>query len=79
MSDSVATGYFLVEGAPVKNKQIASNPICIKLTNVRYIQSTHTCNLDIPWIPDTMTEAHIVPGLSHLSLSGLTTALRCAV
>ena len=26
------------------------------------------CNLDIPWLPDALTEAHIVPGLSHSSL-----------
>ena len=32
------------------------------------IYSTHTCNLDIPWLPHEMTEAHIVPGLAHLSL-----------
>ena len=30
--------------------------------------STHTCNLDIPWLPNHVTEAHIVPGLVHASL-----------
>ena len=29
------------------------------------IQSTHTCNLDIPWLPNTVTKAHIVQGLSY--------------
>ena len=68
VSDSGATGNVLVKGAPDKNKQIARNPIRIKLPNTRYIQSTYTCNLDIPWLPDTMSEAHIVPGLAHSSL-----------
>ena len=45
VSDSGETRIFLVEGAPVKNKQIESNPIRIKLRNSRYIQSNHTCNL----------------------------------
>ena len=65
VSDSGATGNFLVEGPPVKNKKITSNPIHIKLPNGRYIQSTHICNLYIPWLPDTMIEAQIVPGLEH--------------
>ena len=26
--------------------------------------------MDIPWLPDVLTESHIVPGLSHLSLIG---------
>ena len=30
--------------------------------------STHTWNLDIPWLPNHVTEAHIVPGLAHASL-----------
>ena len=62
ISDSVATGHCLVEGAPVANLKIAALP------NSRTIQSTHTCNLDISWLPNEMTEAHIVPGLAHSSL-----------
>ena len=30
--------------------------------------STNTCNLDIPWLPNHVTEAHIAPGLAHASL-----------
>ena len=30
--------------------------------------STHTCNLDIPWLPKHMTESHIVTGLAHALL-----------
>jgi len=68
ISDSGATGHFLVEDAPVVNKQVAANPISITLPNGKTIKSTHTCNLDIPWLPHVMTEAHIVPGLAHSSL-----------
>jgi hypothetical protein len=68
ISYSVANGTVLVEGAPVVNLQITEMSITSTLPNGRTIQSTHTRNLDIPWLPDTMTEAHIVPGLAHSSM-----------
>ncbi len=68
ISDSGATGHFLVADAPVTNKRIAKNPIKITLPDGNIISSSHTCNLNIPWLPDAMTAAHIVPGLSHASL-----------
>ena len=68
VSDLGAAGHFLVEGAPVVNKRLASKPINITLPNGKMIKSTHTCNLDVPWMSHQMTEAHIVPGLTHLSL-----------
>ena len=68
ISDSGATGHFLVAGAPAVNVVPAKNPINILLPNGKRIQSTHTCNLDIPWLPAHITEAHIVPSLSHASL-----------
>eukprot|EP00804_Cyclotella_cryptica_P004967 CCRYP_014094-RA/>CCRYP_014094-RA protein AED:0.12 eAED:0.01 QI:0/0/0/1/1/1/2/0/1245 len=63
--DSGATAHFRIKGAMVKNKQPTCNPLKIKLPDGSVIQSTHTCNLDIPWLPDSVTEAHIVPGLAH--------------
>ena len=68
ISDSGATGHFLVAGAPVTNKRIATKPNQITLPDGNKIWSSHTCNLDIPWLPHDMTAAHIVPGLSHASL-----------
>ena len=68
ISDSGASAHFLLEGAPVVNKKVAEYPVAIKLPDGTIIYSTHTCNLDIPWLPDVMTEAHIVPGLAHSSL-----------
>ena len=68
ISDSGATEHFLVEEAPTINMTVTENPITIKLPDGSLIYSTHIGNLDIPWMPDHMTEAHIVPGLSHSSL-----------
>ena len=68
ISDSGATGHFLVENAPATNIRPANKPITITLPNGKTIKSTHTCNLDIPWMPHEMTQAHIVPGLAHSSL-----------
>ena len=68
ISDSGATGYFLVEGSPVVNKQLVTDPLKITLPNGKVIWSTHTCNLNIPWLPDQITEVCIVPGLAHASL-----------
>eukprot|EP00804_Cyclotella_cryptica_P027234 CCRYP_014359-RA/>CCRYP_014359-RA protein AED:0.63 eAED:0.63 QI:0/-1/0/1/-1/1/1/0/101 len=63
--DSGATAHFLLDGAHVVNKRPAHKPRTIRLPNGKHIFSTHTCNLDIPWLMQTITEAHIVPGLSH--------------
>ena len=68
LSDSGATAHFLIKGAPATNIKIANKPITITLPNGKTIKSTHTCNLDIPWLPASVTEAHIVPELSHSSL-----------
>ena len=66
--DSGATAHFLVDKAHVVNKRPALKPLTIRLPNGKHIVSTHTCNLDLPWLPHSITEAHIVPGLSHSSL-----------
>ena len=44
ISDSGATGHFLVEGAPVTNLQVADNPISITILNDKSMTSTHTYN-----------------------------------
>lgn len=66
--DSGATAHFLVERAPVINKRVATEPLKIKLPDGTVIKSTHQCNLNIPWLPAHITEAHTVPGLAHSSL-----------
>jgi hypothetical protein len=66
--DSGATAHFLVDKAHVVNKSPALKPLTIRLPNGKHIISTHTFNLDLPWLPHSITEARIVPGLSHSSL-----------
>ena len=66
--DSGATGNFIIEGAPVFNKCIDANPVYVTLPDGQRSTSTHTYNLDIPWLPHSTTGAHIVPGLLHSSL-----------
>eukprot|EP00804_Cyclotella_cryptica_P005555 CCRYP_003060-RA/>CCRYP_003060-RA protein AED:0.28 eAED:0.31 QI:0/0/0/1/0/0/4/0/813 len=66
--DSGATAHFQVNKAHVVNKRPALKPLTICLPNGKHIVSTHTCNHDLPWLPHSSTEAHIVPGLSHSSL-----------
>ena len=68
ISESGAIVHFLVEGAPVTILQVADNPISINIPNGKSMTSTHTCNLYIPWLPNHMTEAHIVTGLAHALL-----------
>ena len=66
--DSAWMSNVLIEGAPVINKCVALNPVPVTLPNGKTIKSTHTCNLDITWLPNEITEAHIVLGLSYSSL-----------
>ena len=69
ISDTGATGNFLAPGAPVRNVKVADPPININLPNGAVVQSSHTCNMDIDGLPDTVTEAHIVPDLKQSLVS----------
>ena len=75
LSDSCATSHFIIDGAHVINKRIDRIPITIMLPDGATLKSTHTCNVDIPWLRQEATKAHIVPGLDHASL--LATAKFC--
>ena len=66
--DAGATGNFVPPETPVKKIKIYTNPLIINLPYGYQIKSTHTCQLDIPWLPAEAKEAHIVPGLAHKSL-----------
>ena len=61
LSDSGASGHFLTEHAAVINKQPATIPIAVTMPDGGTLFSTHTCNLDIPWLPPDVTQAHIIP------------------
>ena len=68
VADAGATGHFILPGTPVTNVKIARHPLKINLPYRDWLTSTHTCTLDIPWLPNKAKEAHIVPGLAHASL-----------
>ena len=55
-------------GDHVKNIQPETSPLVIHLPYGNILQSTHTVNLDLPWLPKASTGAHVVPGLFHASL-----------
>ena len=57
ISDTATMGHFLVKGT-----------VTITLPIGGTVQSTHTCNLDIPWLPYYVTNAHLIPDLAHVSL-----------
>lgn len=69
--DTGATSIFIMKGAPVKNIQVAQNPISINMPEGAIAKSTHTCDLDIPDLPPEATRGHIVPELAHASLIGI--------
>ena len=62
------TGHFFLQVTPVNKLNPAEKILCINLPGGRQIKYTHTCQKDIPWLPEAATRAHIVLGLSHTSL-----------
>ena len=71
VADAGATGHFVLPGTPVKNVKVARHPLKINLPDGDCLTSTHTCTLDILWLPNDAKEAHIVPGLAHASLMSI--------
>ena len=68
IADAGATGHFVLPGAPVIDIKPAAVPLIINLPDGEVIKSTHTCKLNLPFLPEAATRAHIVPGLAHTSL-----------
>ena len=66
--DSGATSHFLLTTAPTTNKKAALNPLHVTMPDGNQVQSTHTCELDIPQLPANARDDHIVPGLAAHSL-----------
>ena len=67
IADAGATSHFMMQGAPVINVKPTTNSIKITLPDGQTVTSTYTCNLNIPWVPAFMIEAHIVLGMAHSS------------
>ena len=61
VADAGATVHFVLPGTPVTNIKIARHQLRINLPDGDCLTSTHTCTLDIPWLPNEAKEAHIVP------------------
>jgi hypothetical protein len=68
VADAGATSHFVLPGAPVSNITPTATPLVITLPDGQTLESTHTCVLDTPWLPERARNAHIVPGLAHMLL-----------
>ena len=68
VADAGATGHFVLSGAPVIDIRPLTNPLIVNFPDGERVKSTHTCKLDLPWLPRKAGEAHIVSGLAHTSL-----------
>ena len=66
--DSGASSHFLVVGAPVSKKQVAVAPISVTLPDGDQVHSTHIGDLDMPKLPKSARECHIIPDLASYSL-----------
>ena len=53
--------------------QPTNQPLTINLPDGGTIQSTYTCQLNMPWLPAKARVANIVPGLAHTSLVSIST------
>ena len=66
--DSGASSHFLLADAPCVNRTPATSPITVHLPNGQTVSSSHTCELDLPNLPQQARLAHILPGLANRSL-----------
>ena len=77
IADAGATGHFVLPGTPIKNIKPAGKPLCIKLPYGKQIKYIHTRQIDISWLPEAATRAHIVPGLAHTCLVYISITIIC--
>ena len=68
VTDSGATGNFVLPGTKVSDMKISKKNLIINLPDGTQLKSTHTCYIDVPWLPKEAIRAHIVPGMAHTSL-----------
>ena len=65
-----STSHVLVIEVPTSEMTIATMSIKVTIPDGLQVQSTYTCQLAIPDLPDKSRKGHIIPGLaSHLLLS----------
>ena len=68
VEDSRATGHFVLPGKKVFDMKISEKSLTINLPDGTQLKSTHTCEIDVPWLPKESRRVHIVPGMAHSSL-----------
>ncbi len=61
---------FFKTGVPVDNKQPATYPLTVNLSDGCQVKSTHTCDVVVPGLPRLLV-GHIVPNLAIASLFGI--------
>jgi hypothetical protein len=66
--DSGCTVHFLLANAKCSNKIPTATPWAVRLPNGDTITSTQTATLNMPSLPHTTRQAHILPGLAQQSL-----------
>jgi hypothetical protein len=66
--DSGTMGHYLITRTPCTDIKPATTPIVVHLPHGHTMQSTHTCNIDLPGLPQTSHQAHLFPALSNHDL-----------
>jgi hypothetical protein len=69
--DSGATSNFFTTNAAVINIKPTSEPLHVRIPNGACLHSSHTCELDIPQLPEEARKGHIIPGMQGYSLVSL--------
>lgn len=73
-ADTGSTGHYIpcdtiaIDNELIINIKPAVTPIQVSMPDEAIIQSTHTCNLDIPNLPTEATEGHLFPEMGPVAL-----------
>jgi hypothetical protein len=68
IADSGATSHFVTIDAPIINCKVTNDPLAITTANGESMYSTHTAELNIPYLPFAARLCHVVPKLGQYSL-----------
>ncbi len=71
--DTGATGNCLMKNAPCIKKDKDHTPVTVNMPEGATVQSSHSCELDIPGLPLQARKGYIIPALVHASLIGIRT------
>ena len=68
VADSGAKVNFIIPGTKVSDMKISQKNLTINLPDGNQLESTHTCEINVPRLPKEAIKVHVVPGMSHTSL-----------